>query len=341
MSIGTGEVEAVLADAAQLTVQHPLEPVLSFHHCVDRRMVHRASISEVFVTDSVSLGEDQYLVAGQLPRGHSMCESGSYDFNILLEFVRQASVYVTHEYLDVPVAGSRFIFRDMEILISPDKLDVGSIPAEGSALLKVNPRRTGRGRITGVSVECDLRIRDRSVMSGSGNLMIMNPGSWQAMRSRGREQALAHAEPVPLRQIAGQPAMVGRSNPRNVVVSSPTFLGDGMSMSWLVVNLTHPYMFDHALDHLPGNLILEGARQAAISSIAASHGIDPFALTVHSCQVDFDSFGELDLLTRLTVSSSPLRYDNSSGATLCPVTVTVAQGGRTIATVHLMVGASA
>lgn len=345
MSNQTGVLEALARPEAPLAVQ-PMSgptswPALSFHHCVDRRLVHRASISEVFVTDSVALGEDEYMVAGQLPRGHSMCESSSYDFNILLEFVRQASVYITHAYLGVPIEGSRFIFRDMDVSIIPDSLGVESAPAEGCALLTVRPRRTGGGRIVGVSIECTLRIEDRSVMVGSGTLMVMNPGGWRAMRSRGREQALVHANPIALRQVAGLPAMVGRTNPRNVVVSAPTFLQDGLSMSWLVVNLTHPYMFDHQLDHLPGNLILEGARQAAISNVAASHGIDPFALTIHSCKVDFGSFGELDLLTRLSVTASPLTYDNASSSTLCPVTVTVTQGERTIATVELMVGATA
>jgi hypothetical protein len=345
MSIQTGVLEASVSpetphQAIEAKPGSAPGSNLSFHHCVDRRLVHRASISEVFVTDSIALGGDEYMVAGQLPRGHSMCESSSYDFNILLEFVRQASVYVTHEYLKVPIDGSSFIFRDMDVSITPDTLGVGIAPAEGVAMLTVRPRRTGGGRVVAVAIECNLRIADRSVMLGSGSLMVMNRGAWRAMRSRGREQALVHARPIALRQVAGRPAMVGRSNPRNVVISAPTFQQDGLSTSWLVVNLTHPYMFDHQLDHLPGNLVLEGALQAAIGSVAMSHGIDPFALTIHSCKVDFGSFGELDLLTRLTASASPLQYDNVSGSTLCPVTVTVNQGERTIATVQLMVGAT-
>jgi hypothetical protein len=241
----------------------------------------------------------------------------------------------------VPIEGTRFIFRDLEMQLTADSLGLGNMPAEGSAMLTVLPRRTGRGRVTGVNIECDLRIADRSAMVGTGSLMVLNPGSWAAMRQRGREQALTYASPVALRQVAAPPAIVGRGNPRNVVVSAPTFLQNGLSMSWLVVNLTHPYMFDHQLDHLPGNLILEGARQAALSSVAMSQGIDPFALTIHSCKGDFSSFGELDLLTRLTTSASPLRYDSVSGSTLCPVTVTVDQGERTISTVELMVGATA
>src|SRR3978361_2249643 len=120
--------------AAQLKAGPTPGPNLSFPPCVGRRMVHRASISEVFVTDSVALGDDEYVVAGQLPRGHSMCEASSYDFNILLEFVRPASVSVTHEYLDVPIAGTRFIFRDLEMSLTPGSLGVGIAPAEGSAM---------------------------------------------------------------------------------------------------------------------------------------------------------------------------------------------------------------
>ena len=69
---------------------------LTYDATVPRAMVHRASIAEVFVTDSVAAAtngigrsEASFEVAAQLPRGHVIGErSAAYDFLLIVEVMR-------------------------------------------------------------------------------------------------------------------------------------------------------------------------------------------------------------------------------------------------------------
>ncbi|WP_246890403.1 AfsA-related hotdog domain-containing protein [Streptomyces scabiei] len=96
MSISTS---ALAPETAPVSPPAP-EAELSYDATVPRTLVHRASIAEVFVTDSAQTGEDTYAVAAQLPRGHLIGEhSPAYDFTLLVEVVRQAGVLVAHRHM--------------------------------------------------------------------------------------------------------------------------------------------------------------------------------------------------------------------------------------------------
>ena len=54
------------------TAQEQPSPELSFAFTVDRSLVHRDSLGEVFVTDLRKYGDDaHYAAAAQLPRSHA------------------------------------------------------------------------------------------------------------------------------------------------------------------------------------------------------------------------------------------------------------------------------
>ncbi|WRZ95672.1 hypothetical protein OHB54_45785 [Streptomyces sp. NBC_01007] len=80
------------------------------------------------------------------------------------------------------------------------------------------------------------------------------------------------------------PALVGRTRPADVVLtatSNPT--------RWLLTpDLNHPILFDHHNDHLPGMVLLEGARQAATAHLA------PHTLIPANASTTFIRYAELD-----------------------------------------------
>ena len=55
---------------------------------------------------------------------------------------------------------------------------------------------------------------------------------------------------------------VGRLNPYNVVIGPLDRHGVRALRTPVVVDLSHPTMFDHPLDHVPGMLQMEVVRQA-------------------------------------------------------------------------------
>jgi hypothetical protein len=62
------------------------------------------------------------------------------------------------------------------------------------------------------------------------------------------------------------PQTVGRISPTDVVLS-PT----GKPGRWqLRVDTAHPALFDHPLDHVPGMMLLEAARQATVATLGPS-----------------------------------------------------------------------
>lgn len=52
-------------------------------------------------------------------------------------------------------------------------------------------------------------------------------------------------------------------------------IGPGAAAADLIVDQTHPFFYDHPLDHVPGILLIEGALQLARAWSAAVHGAPP------------------------------------------------------------------
>jgi len=107
------------------------DPQLEFQRTVSRRLVHRAAVAEVFVTDAVVLGEDHFLVGGQWPRDHALYHPDAQrrsDPLLFAETIRQALVYLAHWHYEVPLTH-RFVGYDMDFEITdPGALCVGGRP---------------------------------------------------------------------------------------------------------------------------------------------------------------------------------------------------------------------
>lgn len=312
---------------------------LQYARTVDRSLVHRASVAEVFATDSAHLRDDHFLVAAQLPRGHSMVEAGAhYDFNLLVEVVRQAGVLVAHEYLDIPLDAA-FAFRSLRIdLTDLDATRIDAHPAAALVDLRARITRTPKGKAVSMEFEGGVALDGNRVLDGHGSLVLLSKASWKGVRARGRRIALENAPLIRVNNRAASPDSVGRRGSSNVVVSQVRTHERNVAEARLLVNTAHPFMFDHPLDHVPGNLVVEAARQVAVAAVSATHHVDAYSLVPSACQISFDGFLELDLATELRAEVSDLASD-VTGRGHCAVEVTVAQAGRVAATCRLRVDA--
>ncbi|MFI5846102.1 ScbA/BarX family gamma-butyrolactone biosynthesis protein [Catenuloplanes sp. NPDC051500] len=325
-----------VADAGVQVQPRPL----TYDAPVSRHLVHRASIAEVFVTDSVALDDENYLVAAQLPRGHAIGENGTlYDFQILVEAVRQAGVLIAHEHLGIDLE-TPFIFRGLDLeVLDLARLQIGASPGVAVIRTSVQVERTGAGRLRGLSFRGGVDLDGEPAVEGSGRLLFVTKGSYQALRKRGRESKLALNRPTMLPLNPAAPASVGRHNPRNVVITEPVPLGDRRIGASLVIDRRHPYLFDHPLDHVPGNLSLEACRQAALAAVGREYGLAVQSLTITGFAVEFGEFAETDLLTRLTAQVGELSYDDRRGVVAAPVVVELTQAGTALATAKVQVAA--
>ncbi|WP_168220754.1 AfsA-related hotdog domain-containing protein [Streptomyces sp. RFCAC02] len=316
---------------------------LTYDATVSRALVHRASVAEVFITDSIAAAtngigrpEASFEVAAQLPRGHVIGEHApAYDFLLIVEVMRQAGVFVAHQHLDVPLE-SAFIFKSMNYWVrSLEALRIGPRPAQVVIAMNVRPERNRAGRVLGFDFDGSVLVDGVRALEASGALTFVSRRAFAMLRAKGRE----HAKPggpgtvFGIRPAPASPTTLGRRDRRNVVISEPTVGPRGTAQARLVVDTAHPHLFDHQLDHIPGNLQLEAARQVAVAAVARLHGLFPQELVVTRLRADFTDFAELDLGTVAAAQVDGVRHAKELGLLTVPVAVRLSQDDRTVSEV--------
>ncbi|MFR9727393.1 AfsA-related hotdog domain-containing protein [Streptomyces sp. MS19] len=310
---------------------------LRFDATVPRALVHRASVAEVFITDSLASAantpdgaEAVFDVAAQLPRGHVIGENpAAYDFLLIVEVLRQTGVLVAHQHLGVAI-DSAFIFKSLSYRVrSLEALRIGSRPANVVVSLTVRPERNRAGRVLGFEFDGVFTVDDTVALEASGALMFVSRRAFDLLRTKGRERVRA-ADPgstLVSRLAPAAPETIGRRDPRNVVVTEPAVDTAGNALARVVVDTAHPHLFDHQLDHVPGNLQLEAARQVAVASVARLHGLAPENLVVTGLEAVFTEFAELDLGTSVLARVDGVRHATDLGLLAVPVAVRTEQSG--------------
>ncbi|UUU22356.1 AfsA-related hotdog domain-containing protein [Streptomyces sp. DSM 40750] len=281
------------------------EVALSFARTVERSLVHRAAVSEVFVTDLYQSGTAAFVAGAQLPLSHGyfgdhLREPASYDFLLLLESARQACTAAGHLYFEVP-RDTVFLVNDWSIRIEDlDALTPGSRPGE-LRLEGTAERQEGRGgRLRGVRFDVSLRLGGRSVCRVEIGTSTSPAEDYQKLRFLQRRSA----PPVTgdlgtvARGNAVGTAAVGRVNPLNVVLGEPVW-ADGAVSAQVEPRLENRSLFDHSYDHIPAMVLAEAARQ-----LAHLAGV-PTAAAVTACTARYLRFVELDSPVGATARPHP------------------------------------
>jgi hypothetical protein len=275
---------------------------LRFERTVPRELAHRRAISEVFVADSAAVAEDEFVAAIQVPRAHSLWHDHRHAFHdpmLIVEACRQAAFVGSHRYLGVPV-GTRgslqwiaFQVEDLEAY-----RDDREHPLEGVVRLRVSDRQEREGMLDAMTFDAELRIGGGVAMSMGGRIYFMPADDFAVLRAhqRARKPLLAAAPPP---GPAIDPALIGRCDPRNAVIGdvapgTPTTVQQRYPV---LVDPANPAFFDHAQDHIPGPLIVEVYRQAAIrTATRAGAFATPHAVATR-CRATFADFGEYEAST--------------------------------------------
>jgi hypothetical protein len=250
---------------------------------VPRELVHRAAVAEVMLTGWQRLDDTSFRMTAQWPRGHSFftpTEGGHHDPLIAAETIRQVGSLLAHAEFGVPF-GHQFLMEDLALTVHPEQLLIGPAPADLE--LEVTCTAVRRGRRLGALRYTTTVLRGgRRAASGRFSFTSITPAVYRRLRPERvfdpGHRPLALTAPV-------APQSVGRLSPSDVVLS-PTA---GPNVWQLRVDTRHPVLFDHQLDHVPGMLLLEAARQGATAALGA-RSILPLTM---AC--DFRKYVELDL----------------------------------------------
>ncbi|MFE0105805.1 ScbA/BarX family gamma-butyrolactone biosynthesis protein [Streptomyces sp. NPDC059009] len=282
-------------------------PTLSYTRTVDRALVHRDSLGEVFLTDLQPVGDSSYAAGAQLPRSHAyygdhLLRPSTYDPVLLLEACRQSALAGAHAFYAVP-EDHKFILTHLRIhLTRPERIVVGTAPCALSLHVTVTGHRRRDGRTTGLDYDMDLGVKGTSIGRASIGLRFKSPANYLELRLNNRD-----GKPLPTSATYPQgppgtpvePYLVGRANADNVVLTDATSHGSTATAT-LRIPGSHPSMFDHPQDHLPGMVIAEAARQLALFGALDVHGMSPSRTFPTDLSVTFSRFGELEHTTHLT-----------------------------------------
>ncbi|MFJ9902676.1 ScbA/BarX family gamma-butyrolactone biosynthesis protein [Streptomyces sp. NPDC101152] len=267
---------------------------------VPREYVHRASVAEVFLTDwkaepggSAELA-NRFVVHAQWPRSHALFapSDGHQDPLLLVESIRQIGSLLAHAEYGVPF-GHQFLMWDMSFEATASAFDADSAPTEVE-LHTVCSDIVRRGRtVAGMRYEVSVRRAGVTVARGGASFSCTSPAAHRRLRAD-RPTTTGRALPTPT-----DPATVGHTDPRHVVLAAPQTPGEAR---WeLRVDTGHPVFFDHPVDHVPGMMLMEAARQAARAATR-----QPRALLL-GMDSEFTRYCELDAPCR--IQARPLASD--------------------------------
>ncbi|MFE9767985.1 ScbA/BarX family gamma-butyrolactone biosynthesis protein [Streptomyces sp. NPDC005808] len=250
---------------------------------VPKELVHRSAVSEVMLTDWERVDDTHFVMSAQWPRGHSFFTPVAGDYHdplIGCETIRQVGILLAHAEFGVPF-GHQFVVWDLDIAVRPEHLHVGYKPAALSIDVTCTEiKRRGRN-VSGMRVDAVFHRDGRVVATGGGSLSCMAPAVYE--RLRGEQTLCGGWYQLPLISPAA-PQSVGRMSPMDVVLS-PTSERDRWQLR---VDTRHPVLFEHPVDHVPGMVLIEAARQATASVLGRSSYL-PLAIAN-----EFKRYTELD-----------------------------------------------
>ncbi|MFJ8859539.1 ScbA/BarX family gamma-butyrolactone biosynthesis protein [Streptomyces sp. NPDC102451] len=251
---------------------------------VTARYVHKVDASEVLLREWQATGDDTYRVLARWPQAHGFYSSrhGLHDPLLFTETVRQMVPLLSHAAYGVPF-GHRQVWSSLSYSLTPAALTVGE---SGTAVeLRVACRDIVRrsGRLASMNMQVEI-VQD-GVQVGVARTRFANyaPALYERVRGPYADiaRSIGRALPPPAPMA---PLRVGRDRAADVVLSASDIPGRGQ----LRIDLEHPVLFDHPVDHAPGMLVLEAARQAAQ---AVTH---PRPMTAVGMDVVFARYCEFD-----------------------------------------------
>ncbi|MEV5546665.1 ScbA/BarX family gamma-butyrolactone biosynthesis protein [Streptomyces sp. NPDC052309] len=292
------------------------QPALaSVESAVPARYVHKRDAAEVLLTGWSGLRPDSFIVSARWPRTHRFYagQAGLHDPMLFAESVRQCFPLLSHTGFDVPF-DHHLVWQYLSFEVVPTAMAVEDGPAVLDLFVTCSDIRRSRGRVAALTFHV-VGLRDGVHLgTAQARFSVHPPSVYRRLRG---PHADAHRAAV----TAGRPpapvpaALVGRADARDVVLSPSDRAG-----RWTLRNDTaHPVLFDHPVDHSPGMLLLEAARQAAHAA-CGPRGVYPVGF-----ESTFLQFAEFD--TPCHVTAQPLPAGDASRHR---VEVLASQGGRNV-----------
>ncbi|WP_331748915.1 MULTISPECIES: ScbA/BarX family gamma-butyrolactone biosynthesis protein [unclassified Streptomyces] len=271
----------------------PLFRFPSLTTTVPKEFVHRAAVAEVILTDWKREDDTHFKVTAQWPRGHSFFSpiDGHHDPLLAAETIRQVGSLLAHAEFGVPL-GHQFLMWGLEYAVEPDQILIGDTPAAlGIDVICTEVKWRG-GTLAGLRYEAVIHRDGKPAVRGSASYTCTTPAVYR--RLRGGRCTPEGPSQLPLTAPVS-PRSVGRMSPVDVVLAPSR----GTNRWQLRADTRHHVLFDHPVDHVPGMVLLEAARQAAAAALRS-----PTMLPI-GISSEFHRYAELDTPCRIQAQHLP------------------------------------
>ncbi|MFD7066169.1 ScbA/BarX family gamma-butyrolactone biosynthesis protein [Streptomyces sp. NPDC059913] len=252
---------------------------------VPKEFVHKTVQSEVLLTGWFPVAPDRFRVTARWPVDHPFYGpvNAHHDPLLVAESVRQTVPLLSHAAYDVPF-GHRQTWSTFRYEIDPAALAVTDGPAEVEMDIRCSDVVRRAGRLSSVRMHVEMYVDGRPLGWAETAFANLTPTVYPRLRGPYADIDEAVRRSVPQAPPMA-PGQVGRSRFADVVLS-PT---DVPLRAGLRVDHAHPFLFDHPVDHAPGMLLLEAARQATHSATGARPVIATAMDATFSQYVEFDA----------------------------------------------------
>ncbi|MFD9903151.1 AfsA-related hotdog domain-containing protein [Streptomyces sp. NPDC059063] len=280
---------------------------------MDRTLIHRHHLTEVFLTDMERTGADTFVAAALLPAVHPHYTSRTAqaslrhpDPMLLLECCRQAETAAAHLYHDVE-RDTSFVLHDWSMELTGDlpPSPSSAIPASTELVMTAvthHPRHRAE-RLMGLGYTFTLWAAGVRLGEVRMDVGYVAAAAYRVLRRRGRTSALpsSGSQPPAARGAALEPARAGRLNATDTLLLDAV-AGPSACFATLRVAADNPSLFDHPQDHVPGMVLVEAARQLAAFAVAEWGGPAPDRTVMARMRARFSAYAELDAPVTMTAA---------------------------------------
>ncbi|WP_369393201.1 ScbA/BarX family gamma-butyrolactone biosynthesis protein [Streptomyces sp. CG1] len=236
-----------------------------------RSHVHKYNADEVLLTAWQQTGPDSFLIRARWPGNHPFYTTGAAGIDPLLfsEIVRQCLPMLSHAAYEVPL-GHHLLWETYDYSLTAglpaDRTPPGprAAPREIALYARCTDVTRRGARAGAATVHVRALLGDSLIGTATTRFTIQSPAVYRRLRAEYADTAHAlERRLLPPAPLSAREA--GRERPHDVVLSPTDILGRHQ----LRVDTGHPFLFDHPVDHVPGILLLDAARQAAHAASAA------------------------------------------------------------------------
>ena len=285
--------ELVFADAGKPEVK------VDFMRTVSRHLTHKRRIENVYLTSLSQRGEADFVIGAYVPQANLFLnEMKSHPGDVTLtiaEIGRQAGMAVCHEYLGVGHANA-FILNSSGLELLP-ALHAVDWSDDDTLVINVSVKETAHdedGALRSIGATEEFYANGVLVCRQFNDWAIQPVERYRRLRELSRAKSRRGGQAMP-EKIGGLKIQSNPQAKRSVLAENYWVAQGGASfVGILEVDQSNLFFFDHANDHVPGMLILEGMREMAVDLASRFGWPEGRSPRIQTIELSFKSFAELD-----------------------------------------------